>query len=339
MKKLKTRIFLDDTSYIDFESSAFRYYDLDEKLENKDLNANERIALQFLCKNYNRSVNSSEIFEEVYGRPFVKSTDGRMMTVFMYNLRRKVKKGDFKYIESSSDCSFKLLIKHSPFENEELSTSYITHEGYYMIPCFKNYVPSIKDYLFSRTEELGNVSSMDFALSHLGNWLRTHIYILRKSIDCNVHLRIIFNIPPNRDVLQLMQLSSATSIEEFSDIKKSYFERWENAVNKLCEIKSSYPIEIRCAKMPIINDIYIVNGDNGNGWIKTKYSTYSTYLDCDPVLFFLKRDDEYQLYQHEFEYMWKLSEKNHGNDNNIYEYLTDYEKIVLRKIRKKIEDV
>lgn len=374
MAKLKTKVYLDSdkTSFIDFESHTFRYYNEDGELINNKLTANQCIALQYLCLNHERSVPRAEIYKFVYGKPFDRDNPDacRELTKFISDLRSKlrIKNGDNSFIISPERLEFQLPLEGSIFEdedkeveqlkamNEDLRTeneklrNELREQPKASKDSATNWFPnSTLDFFYklvlADNKELEKVSSIDLALSHPYCWIEENENILERAIfDRKVNFRVLFNIPFSKDIAELTKLSVDGYLEKTTGWSRTFLDMWNHAVAKWCFLRKICPkqIEIRRAITPILHDIYIGKGEKFN-CVRVRYITYGNGIETrDPVLFFRDSDDAYSLYQHEFEYMWESATKNrgidNGIDNGIFEYLTDNEKIELQEILKKIDD-
>lgn len=374
MAKLKTKVYLDSdkTSFIDFESHTFRYYNEDGELTNNKLTANQCIALQYLCLNHERSVPRAEIYEFVYGKPFDRDNPVacRDLTLLISGLRSKlrIKKGDNSFIISPERLEFQLPLEGSIFEdedkeleqlialNEDLRTeneklrNELREQPKASKDSATSWTPnSTLDFFYklvlADNEELEKVSSIDLALSKPYGWMLDNENILKKSIsERGVNFRVLFNIPFTKDIAELTKLSVDGYLEATSGWSRNHLDMWKHVVYKWWRLRALFPkqIEIRRAITPILHDIYIGKGEKFN-CVRTRYITYGNDIEPrDPVLFFRDSDDAYSLYQHEFEYMWELASKNsginHGIDNGIFEYLTYDEKIELQEILKNLDE-
>lgn len=118
MSRIKSKVPLDDTSYIDFETSTFRYYE-NGTMKNIDLNAEERIILKYLCYKYNSKVYNYNIFEVLRGRPYDAGNDDlQFLSKKIYTLRQKVSNGTRQFIEMPKNGCYCLPLKSSPFEDD-----------------------------------------------------------------------------------------------------------------------------------------------------------------------------------------------------------------------------
>ncbi len=178
---------------------------------------------------------------------------------------------------------------------------------------------------FSATEELGKVFSIDLALSSAWDLVFNDNYMkkFQEAIDKNISFRIIVNAVSTNDITALMQESLSEYLEKFDDPisrnqiemivkqkERKYLLEWKRGLYELIKIEKENPnlIKIHFTVIPIMHNMCIIKGDNGNSWIKIRYSTYGNfYADKDPNLLFKRSDDEYKLYHDEFKYLWNLT--------------------------------
>ena len=142
--KLKAKVFLSKSAYIDFEDGVYYYYDSEtNKLEHEELSTKGIRILRCLCEHYEEWVSLDVIFEYVKRRElqannytYQKDVDfterrnlGKYISDFSHKIVEREYGDSFLMIDSSRKSIYKLELLESSFEDSsqcEESCSEIT---------------------------------------------------------------------------------------------------------------------------------------------------------------------------------------------------------------------
>lgn len=330
-------MYLDDTSYIDFETNSFKYYDTNGRMVAIELNVNERIILNLLCHNYNSPVQNIDIFKAVYGKSFdPRNDDITPLTKMISKLRSKLSK--YKdFIESPKKGIFLLYLNEPPFENYEMpinvsktginNDSIPTNEQnfFYSITNIEedNQASPIPlatidffETALSNESELGKIKSIDMAFHGGSLWLYDgkKNALLIKALDNGVRIRIIINTSSQVEAVCSHMKQTGLLYTGFNKNAKD----WENFMSEHSEL-----VEIRIAQIPLLRRAYIIEGDSNKGWANITYYSYGNYDSSkNQSMCFRNANNAYSLYIDEFNYIWNnasvpCSESNIDQDTKI----------------------
>ena len=307
MKRIKAKVYLDETSYIDFETNSFRYIDKNGSWDSIDLNVNERIILNFLCRKYNNYVSNTEIFKDYYGREYNVLCDTlEPLTKIISKLRLKIiNKSGKNIIVSHKKGIFQLQLKDSPFEDIEKYNIISNEEGNQIVPIPLATVDFFETAL-SNKSQLGKIKSIDMAFQGGSMWLYDGIKyeLLTNAIENGIDVRIIVN--------KALEVEPVASHMRLPGLKYTGFE--ENARN-WNDFMTKYPnkVKVHIAQVPLLRRIYMINGESNKGWANITYYSYGNDILKDQRMCFESTNTIYQLYLNEYNYIWNNASKPYSS--------------------------
>ena len=291
MSGIKSKVYLDDKSYIDFETKSFRYNN-NEIMKSRDLNVDELIILKCLCLKYNSVVYNSEIFEFLYEKAYdAENDDMQPLSRIISRLRKKVSKGNGSFIELKKNGCYCLPLKEPPFEVDAQNEANTKPLPTTTIDFFAQ--------ALSNESELGKVDSIDMAF-HLGSlWLLDgkKFMLLRKAIENGIKIRIVVNTL--EQVKNIFPHTSQEGQEYLSFDENSH--KWEKFMMDNLSL-----VEFHIAKVPLLHRTYIIRNKENDGWANITYYSYGKHDKSEnQSLSFRSKSKEYQRYLEEFNYIWE----------------------------------
>lgn len=209
---------------------------------------------------------------------------------------------EIRFLENEQGVILRQEYLHASIE-KIVNTFMVDVKKYEKDDSFYRIHTSTEEYFKSGFEMIEKVTGIDISFRAGSEWHHKSglVDILLRAIEEKICVRVIVN-----DENTVEQLS----VHMRQPLKKYY------GYNKSCqdwlEKSESYPdiIHVRVADVPLMHRYYCIKGLE-NGVSKVSLYTYGNYIpEKDFQYIFDKSDNEYVLFENEFNYLWNKASHN-----------------------------
>lgn len=318
--KLKSKVYLDESAYIDFEDNVYYYVDYKTgKMVCNELTSKGIRILRCLCEHYAEEwVSLTEIFEFVKKRElqvkeykYQKGRDdrerrnlGKYISKLSNEKIIKSKEGittSYLIIDESRNSQYKLEFFASPFEMEE-DVEYqsnkeenFNYNSVSALEFFKERLSTPSPYIIKR---------IDMSFFGGSEWLRndSRLRLMDDLRDINMEeCRIIIN--NSSEITDIMQ-------KNMGHPDRPYISIIEN-IRNWYEYQKKYSLfKIKVCPIPLLHCYYHIKAEETKKSVmRLHFYTYkNAYIRENYAQIFNSTSSYYHLYEEEFSYLWEISE-------------------------------
>jgi len=318
--KLKRKVFLDTSAYIDFEDNMYYYIDSEtQKWECIGLTSKAIRVLRCLCEHYEEEwVSLTEIFEFVKKRElqvneykFQKDRDDkerRNLGKYISDLSLHKINPSYLVIDESRNSQYRLEILDSPFE-ETQNNGEIKEEACNEINKFISTLDFFNEYLTLSKEDRTTGIDLTFFAGTLWRATDERTAILEELNERHIPCRIIINEGTEvTNTVHKHMKNQNKSLSPPIDNIKLWYEQQKKFTNSL---------QVRVCPLPLLRSYCHIKNENNPSKDALRIFHYvygNGYIERNCIQILLNGSQKLEIYSNEFEYLWNIS-------INIKEYL------------------